>query len=64
VRNEAAGLPRSETGCILGGCWKSPYQWREIIQTGPPRFFLPFEHHLQTINEAPISDYAAAETWV
>ena len=34
---------------------------RHGAQTDPPRFFLPFDHRLQTITEAPISAHASAD---
>jgi hypothetical protein len=37
-----------------------PTAWVNI-QTDPPRFFLPFDRHLQTITEAPISAHASAD---
>ena len=33
----------------------------EIIQTDLLRFFLPVGHHLRTITEAPICDFAPAD---
>jgi hypothetical protein len=43
--------------CVTAQCLPTPWV---IIQTDPLRFFLPFDYHLQTITEAPISARASA----